>query len=99
MSGRLDENKTYHEILFIFYWPGLKSVVSKQCKSSHTCQPDKPVICALTRFTEAIPPRNISTKAIVKALVKLLRFVGLTKSIQSDQGLNFMSGISEQVIH
>ena len=56
-------------------------------------------MCASTRFPEAIPLRNIKTKNIVKALVKFFTFVGLPKSVQSDQGSNFMSGIFQQVMH
>ena len=52
-----------------------------------------------TRFPEAIPLRNIKTKTIVRALVKFFTFVGLPKSVQSDQGSNFMSGIFQQVMH
>ena len=57
------------------------------------------VMCASTRFPEAIPLRNIKTKTIVKALVKFFTFVGLPKSVQFDQGSNFMSGIFQQVMH
>ena len=57
------------------------------------------VMCASTRFPEAIPLRNIKTKTIVKALVKFFTFVGLPKSVQSDQGSNFMSGVFQQVMH
>ena len=46
------------------------------------------IMCASTRFPEAIPLRNIKTKNIVKALVKFFTFVGLPKSVQSDQGSN-----------
>ena len=56
------------------------------------------VMCASTRFPEAIPLRNISAKTIVKALIKFFTFVGLPKSIQSDQGSNFMSGLFQQVM-
>ena len=49
------------------------------------------IMCASTRFPEAIPLRNFKTKNIVKALVKYFTFVGLPKSVQSDQGSNFMS--------
>ena len=56
------------------------------------------VMCASTRFPEAIPLRNISAKTIVKALVKFFTLVGLPKSIQSDQGSNFMSGLFQQVM-
>ena len=56
-------------------------------------------MCVSTRFTEAIPLRNIKTKAIVKALAKFFTFVGLPKSVQSDQGSNFMSGVFQQILH
>ena len=35
----------------------------------------------------------------MRALVKFLTFVGLPKSVQSDHGSNFMSGIFQQVMH
>ena len=57
------------------------------------------IMCASAPFPEAIPLRNIKTKNIVKALVKLFTFVGLPKSVQSDQGSNVMSGIFQQVMH
>ena len=47
----------------------------------------------------AVPLRNIKTKNIVKAMVNFLTLVGLPKSVQSDQGSNFMSGIFQQIIH
>ena len=46
-----------------------------------------------------LPLRNIKTKTIVKALVKFFIFVGLPRSVQSDQGSSFMSGIFQQVMH
>ena len=142
MSGHLGINKTYHKIINHFYWPGLRSDVSKYCKTCHTCQMvgkpnqtipkaqlqpipafDEPfsrilfdcvgplprtksgneylltIRCTSTRFPEAIPLRNIKTKSIVKALIKFFTFVGLPKSVQSDQGSNLMSGIFQQVMH
>lgn len=51
------------------------------------------------RETNTIPLRNIKTKTIVQALIKFFTLVGLPKSIQSDQGSNFMSGIFQQVMH
>ena len=139
MSGHLGINKTYHKVINHFYWPGLKSDVSKYCKTCHTCQMvgkpnqtipkaqlqpipafDEPfsrilidciprtksgneylltIMCTSTRFPEAIPLRNIKTKSIVKAVIKFFTFVGLPKSVQSDQGSNFMSGIFQQVMH
>ena len=56
------------------------------------------IMCASTRFPEAIPLRNIKTKTIVRALVKFFTFVGLPKSVQSDQGSNIMSGVFQQVM-
>ena len=56
------------------------------------------IMYASTRFPEAIPLRNIKTKKIVRALVKFFTFVGLPKSVQSDQGSNFMSGIFQQAM-
>ena len=57
------------------------------------------VMCVSTRFPEAIPLRNIKAKTIVQALTKFFTLVGLPKSIQSDQGSNFMSGLFQQVMH
>ena len=41
----------------------------------------------------------VNTFPIVRALVKFFTFVGLPKSVQSDQGSNFMSGVFQQVMH
>ena len=68
-------------------------------KTKSVCQYLLTIICASTRFSEAIPLRNIKTKTIVKALVKFFTFVGLLRSIQSDQGSNFMSGIFQQTMY
>ena len=57
------------------------------------------IMCASTRFPEAIPLRNIKAKTIVRALIKFFSLVGLPKSIQSDQGSNFMSSIFQQVMY
>ena len=56
------------------------------------------IMCTSTRFPEAIPLRNIKTRTIVKALIKFFTFVGLPRSVHSDQGSNFMSGIFKQVM-
>ncbi|XP_057704204.1 retrovirus-related Pol polyprotein from transposon 412 isoform X2 [Corythoichthys intestinalis] len=56
------------------------------------------IMCASTRFPEAIPLRSLKTRAIVKALVKFFSTFGLPKSIQSDQGSNFMSKVFAQVM-
>ena len=57
------------------------------------------IMCASTRFPEAIPMRNIKAKTIVKALTKFFMLVGLPSSIQSDQGSSFMSGVFQQVMY
>lgn len=57
------------------------------------------IICVSTRFPEAIPLRNIKAKNVVKALIKFFTMVGLPRSIQSDQGTNFMSGLFQQVMY
>ena len=44
------------------------------------------IMYASTRFPEAIPLRNIKTKTIMRVLVRFFTFVGLPKSVQSDQG-------------
>ena len=56
------------------------------------------IMCASTRFPEAIPLRNIRTPNIVKALIKFFTLVGLPRSVQSDQGSNFMSGLFQEVM-
>lgn len=57
------------------------------------------IMCASTRFPEAIPLRNIKAKTIIDSLIKFFTLVGLPKSIQSDQGSNFMSGTFQQIPH
>ena len=56
------------------------------------------IMCASTRFPEAIPLKNIKAKTIVKALIKFFTLVGLPRGVQSDQGSNFMSGLFQQVM-
>ena len=68
-------------------------------KTKKGCEYLLTIMCASTRFPEAIPLRNIKAKTIVNALLKFFTFVGLPKSIQSDQGSNFMSGIFQQVMY
>ena len=57
------------------------------------------IMCASTRFPEAIPLRNIKTPQIVKALVKFFTLFGLPRHVQSDQGSNFMSGLFQEVMY
>ncbi|XP_071959943.1 uncharacterized protein [Antedon mediterranea] len=42
------------------------------------------IMCASSRFPEAIPLRRITAKNVVKALVKFFTWVGLPKAVQSD---------------
>ena len=56
------------------------------------------VMCASTRFPEAIPLRSFKAPNIMKVLVKFFTFVGLLKVVQSDQGSNFMSGLFQRVL-
>ena len=44
------------------------------------------IMCASTRFPEAIRLCTIKVEKIAKALVKFFTFVGLPKVVQSDQG-------------
>ena len=55
------------------------------------------IMCASTRFPEAIPLQNIKGKIIIDSLTKFFTLVGLP--IQSDHGLNFMSGTFQQILH
>ena len=56
------------------------------------------IMCAATRFPEAIPLRNIKARNICKALIKFFTLFGLPRSIQSDQGSNFTSKTFQQVM-
>ena len=51
-------------------------------KSGHTFL--LTIMCAATRFPEAIPLRNITAPSVVKALVKFFSVFGLPKIIQTD---------------
>ena len=57
------------------------------------------IMYAATRFLEAIPLRNITTKNVVKVLIMFFSFVGLPASLQSDQASNFLLGVFQQVMH
>uniref|UniRef100_A0A8C7Y6R4 Gypsy retrotransposon integrase-like protein 1 n=1 Tax=Oryzias sinensis TaxID=183150 RepID=A0A8C7Y6R4_9TELE len=140
-SGHLGVRKTYHLILRYFFWPALKSDVTKYCRLCHICQmsgkpnqvippaplhPIPPIgepfehlildcvgplpktnsghqylltlMCAATRYPEAIPLRTLRTKAIIKDLVNFFSTFGFPQSIQSDQGSNFTSKLFGQVV-
>lgn len=56
------------------------------------------IMCAATRYPEAIPLRKITSKVIVAALTKFFSTFGLPKVVQTDQGSNFMSKRFAQVL-
>ena len=56
------------------------------------------LMCATTRYPEAIPLRNISAKTIVKQLLKYFTSFGIPKEIQSDRGSNFTSDLFGSVL-
>ncbi len=49
------------------------------------------VMCQTTCYPAAFPLRSITSKAILKALTSFMSIFGIPKTIQSDQGSNFMS--------
>ncbi len=55
------------------------------------------IMCAATRYPEAIPLRRITAKAVVKVLIKFFTTFGLPKVIQTDQGTNFLFKLCSQV--
>lgn len=56
------------------------------------------IMCAATRFPEAVPLRNLKAKAVVKELMKFCSTFGLPKVIQTDRGTNFTSRMFEQIL-
>lgn len=44
------------------------------------------IMCASTRFPEAVPFRKIPAKSVVKTLVRLFSLFGIPRVVQSDQG-------------
>ena len=56
------------------------------------------IIDSATRYPEAIPLRRITTKNVVKALIRFFTQFGLPIIVQSDQGSNFTSGLFEKVM-
>jgi len=55
------------------------------------------IMCATTRFPEAIPLKKITARIVANALIKYFTMTGLPLEIQSDQGSNFMSKLMKQV--
>ena len=84
VSGHLGVRKTYNRVLQHFFWPGLKRDVAKWCRECHTCQ------------LGGKPNQNIPQAPLHPTFFTLF---GLPKSIQSDQGTNFMAHAFQQVMN
>ena len=56
------------------------------------------IMCCATRYPEAVPLRNITAKAMLKALVKFFSTFRLPTVLQTDQGTNFMSKLFSAVL-
>ena len=56
------------------------------------------IMCAATRFPEAVPLRKVTASSVVTALTKFFSTFGLPRIIQSDQGTNFQSKLFKQVL-
>lgn len=56
------------------------------------------IMCVATRFPEAIPLRKITAKSVTKALIKFFTTFGLPKTVQTDQGSNFLFRIFQNVL-
>lgn len=56
------------------------------------------VMCASTRFPEAIPLRRITAPVVIKVLAKFFSTFSLPKVIQTDQGTNFKSRVFAQAL-
>ncbi len=96
LSGHLGICKTYDQLLKHFFWPSMKSDVAKFRKSHNSYL--LTLMCASTRFPEAVPLRFIKAQTIVKAVVEFCTMFGMPKHIQSDQGTNFMSNVFAKVM-
>ena len=57
------------------------------------------IMCKATHFPKAVPLQNIKAPKIVDSLVKFFTFVGIPRSVQSDQGSNFMSSLMQQAMY
>lgn len=56
------------------------------------------LMCAASRYPEAVPLRSLKAKPIVKALLSFFCTFGLPKVVQTDQGSNFLSRLFRQVL-
>ena len=56
------------------------------------------IMCATSRFPEAIPLKQIKAKNIIPVLTKFFTAYGFPKIIQSDRGSNFTSEVFQEVM-
>ena len=57
------------------------------------------IMCASTRYAEAIPLRSIKAKPVGEALRGFFTHFGLPKVVQSDQGSNFTSRLFQEQLY
>lgn len=56
------------------------------------------IMCAATRFPEAIPLCKITSRSVIKALTQFFSTFGLPRVVQTDQGTNFQSKVFNEVM-
>ncbi|KAL2088699.1 hypothetical protein ACEWY4_015598 [Coilia grayii] len=56
------------------------------------------MMCAATRFPEAVPLRTITTNAVLKELLRFFSLFGLPTIVQTDRGSNFTSRVFASVL-
>lgn len=56
------------------------------------------IMCTATRYPEAVPLRSITSKSVIRELVKFCSMFGLPKIIQTDRGTNFTSHLFKQLV-
>ncbi|XP_063586253.1 uncharacterized protein LOC134763615 [Penaeus indicus] len=140
-GGHLGIKKTLDKVIRYFYWPGVKSDVTRYCRTCDICQrvgkpnqvippaPLKPIpafeepfsrvnidcvgpfpktksgnrflltlMCASTRYPEAIPLKRATSRTIVPVLINFFTQYGMPRVLQSDQGSNFWSVMFQEVM-
>ena len=56
------------------------------------------IMCASTRYVDAIALRNIKTQSIIEALQRFFTIFGFPIELQSDRGVNFCSNLFSQTM-
>ncbi|XP_063605479.1 uncharacterized protein LOC134780598 [Penaeus indicus] len=88
-GGHLVIKKTLDKVIRYFYWLGIKSDVTKFLLT---------LMCASTRYPEAIPLKRATSRTIVPVLIKFFTQYGMSRVLQSDQGSNFWSVMFQEVM-